>query len=132
MYVREGSILPLAMGDPSDNRYEGNRIECHLFLGRDFRGVASCEYEFDDGATMAYRRGVSSRVRIEASVRGGRLNLSAQMLVRRAGPCEIVFVLYDSFDGVRIDGKALPVRPFSWRLAGSLLTAWKSAARIFF
>ena len=119
LYFREGTIVPMAMGEPGDNRYEGNRVECHVFLHRKGRErVAACRYVFDDGVTLDSRQGRRGALEIKALASRRDLDISTRMTETSGGSCKVRFVLYDEFETVRVNGKACRAKPAPWVCAG--------------
>lgn len=118
LYVREGSIIPMAPGDPEDSAFDPTRIECHLFLRRTSRGTSTYEHICDDGETMAYLAGKRTRVRLRARVRRGRLDIQTEEQQHGYKPCSMTFVLYDAFDNVRVNGVEAKLRVSSWHFCG--------------
>jgi alpha-glucosidase len=123
LFVREGQILPMSPGDPANNRYDGSRVEAHVFLRRG-RGTARLEYSWDDGDTITYRKGRRSTVVIAATTRGGTLHLETAQPRAGFGQARIKYALYDRFDTVLLNGRERKLRRGSWILCGTRQPVW--------
>ena len=124
LYVREGSIVPMAPGEPKDNRYDGSRVEAHVFLRRAGGGTAQTTYTWDDGDTLAYRDGQRSEVAVTATVRGGTLHLAYDQTLAACGKVALRFVLYDRFSMVLVNGRAAKMKPGAWLFCGTKQPVW--------
>jgi alpha-glucosidase len=102
LYVRDGSILPLARLDPSDHAFRGERTDFHVYLS----GNGSCQtrYLFDDGRSFAYRTGARSEVAIEATRKGGELAIEVRTIHDGYGPGDFTFTTEGAIRGVTIGG----------------------------
>ena len=124
LYVRDGHIVPMAPGEPRDNRYEGSRVEAHVFLRRARGATARTVYTWDDGNTMDYLAGTRSEVAITATVRGRTLNLETHQTEAACGKARLRFVLYDRFNIVLINGRAAAPKRGSWLFCGTKQPVW--------
>ena len=122
IYFREGEIVPTATGDIlDDNRYDGSKVEFHIFLKKDSSLEAGTEYAFDDGLSFDYRQGRRSIVSVEATVSpDGILEISSALVHDGFGECRMTFILYDDFPKVKLNGKSLIPERHVWRLAGQI------------
>ena len=118
MYVHEGSIIPMAPGEPVENDFDGSSVELHVFLSRSSAVKAATDYAFDDGETWAYHNGKRSVIRIEASVSGATLDITAHRIASGFGPCSIRIVAYDTFTNVLINGRPADIASANWTAAG--------------
>ncbi len=120
LYVREGAILPMAAGEmKDDNRYDGRKVEFHLFLTPEFKGETAMDHVFDDGESFDYQRGKRSKVRVAAKVVRGVLEITLEHRVRGFGECEPSFVIYGAFKKVRINGRVAKLKSAAWLFAGA-------------
>jgi alpha-glucosidase len=117
LYVRDGSIVPLRPGIPTDHRTALDDVELHVFLSGDGQS-AETVYVADDGLTFAYRRGGRSRLQVRAAAQGGTVELEARLVERGAGPVRVRFAVHGPFTGMRINGELKAVAPLATRLAG--------------
>lgn len=124
LYVREGSIVPMTPGEPRDNRYDGARVEAHVFLRRASGGSVQTTYTWDDGDTLAYRDGQRSEVAIQATVRGGVLHLAYDQTLAACGKVRLRFVVYDTFRKVLVNGRAVKAKRGSWLFCGTKQPVW--------
>ena len=124
LYVREGQIVPMTPGEPRDNRYDGSRVECHVFLKRGGTKQARLDYAWDDGDTRAHEKGERSDVTLTATLRGGTLHLETRQTNAACGKARIRFVLYDRFTNVLLNGRPLQLERGSWMLCGTRQQVW--------
>ncbi len=124
LYVREGEIVPIRPGEARDNRYDGSRVEAHVFLRRASKQPARFDYSWDDGDTLAYQKGVRSAVRISAAVRSGTLYLETEQTATACGRARISFVLYDAFRKVVVNGQESGTARGDWLFCGTRQPVW--------
>lgn len=125
LYLREGTIIPLATGEPKDNAWRPLEIEAHVMV-RNREGLsAKGEYEGDDGDTMDYRDGLFSAVEFYARVERGSLIIETRTPADRFGAVRIRWVLYDRFDRIWLNGKPLRPRAGSWICCGARQRIWR-------
>ncbi len=128
LYVREGSIVPMAEGVPTDNAFDPRRVEAHLFVRAGGRREAISVYACDDGATLNYRDGKRTEVGIIARVRGRALEIATEKLRGGYGPCRLSFVLYDRFTRVTLNGREAKPRRASWLFCGKKQNVYRLSA----
>ena len=126
LYFRDGQIVPMAEGEPRDNRWNPLAIEAHVFLRRKPGARATFTCTCDDGDTTAHEQGKRSVLEIAAEVRGGELALTTRTLADGFGAGRIRFVLYDAFRRVTFNGKPLRVRRATWECCGTRQRVWSS------
>lgn len=127
LYVREGSIIPMAVGEPADNTWDPLRIEAHIFL-RNRPGVsAETVYQCDDGDTLDYRIGKRSAFRITANVVNGVLRVSTDTLSDKFGIVDVKIILYDQFHRIEFHGRGIRAKRTSWRFCGTPQRVWSCA-----
>ncbi len=124
LYFRDGQIVPMAIGEPRDNRWNPNSIEAHIFLRRKTGNTASATYAFDDGDSFDYQNGKRSAVAIRATVKAGALHIETEALQDGYGTARIRFVLYDAFKLVTLNGRPLKLRRDSWTCCGAKQRVW--------
>ncbi|HEY6724044.1 MAG TPA: TIM-barrel domain-containing protein [Polyangiaceae bacterium] len=129
LYVREGQIVPMLARVGRHTESPMNELELHVFLRARGHGQASLEYESDDGASFAYRAGVTSRLYAQARVRGSELGVDFAVGPLGVGPFRVRLVLYAAFRQVTLRTPNGVVRhaprPARFRFAGSPLRVWK-------
>lgn len=103
IYIRDGSILPLARSKPEDHTFSGAKIDFHVFLAGD--GTASARYVFDDGKSFAYETGQYSEVEVVAERSGASLTISTTLLHDTFGPGDSTFSTLPGIRKVTINGK---------------------------
>jgi alpha-glucosidase len=67
LYVRENSLIPMQVGERTGNANDLADIELHAFIRP--KGIATCTYAWDDGASFDYRKGARSAVRISLAAK---------------------------------------------------------------
>ena len=105
IFLKEGTLIPAMINQGESNAFDGRRVAFHVLLNRTSQGTAETTYVFDDGETLDYRKGKRSRLNIRARVRNGRLDIVTQLEESGFGTCRPIFVYYDHFTEVRVDGK---------------------------
>ena len=124
LYVRNGQIVPMTPGEPKDNRYDGSRVEAHIFLRRARGASAHTVYAWDDGDTLAYQSGARSEVSLTATVRGRTLQIESRQTKSACGKAHLRYVLYDRFDAVLINGRPATLKRGSWLFCGTKQPVW--------
>lgn len=124
LYVRDGQIIPMTVGEPRDNRWNPGTIEAHVFLRRRTGNIATTTYAFDDGDTLDFQKGKRSAIEITARVAGTRLALTTTTLQDGFGPCRIRFMLYDNFKEVTLNNRPLRVKRARWTFCGTKQEVW--------
>jgi len=130
LYVREGQIVPMLERVARHTESPMNELELHVFLRQRGLAQASLEYESDDGASFAYRAGVTSRLHARARVRGSELEVDLAVGPLHVGPFGVRLVLYGGFEQVTLRTPSATTRhaprPARFRFAGSPLRVWKT------
>lgn len=122
IYVRDGSIVPMRPGIPTDHPTALDDVELHVFLSGNGPSAAG-EYVSDDGLTFGYRRGARSRLAVKVAARNDTVEIETSLAENGAGPIRVRFVVHGPFTGIRINGRESPVTPHVTRLAGGELKA---------
>lgn len=132
MYIRDGSIVPMRPGEPTDNATDLLDIELHLFISNSFRGAARYTYVADDGQSYGYQRGEQTRITFEARQHGGKLTLHAIGEGYGYGPIRIRFVVYGKAKELTLRAgnarRGVTLKPASITLTGGKIPISKSAA----
>jgi alpha-glucosidase len=131
LYIRAGSLIPMQLGERTNNQNDLSAIELHVFCPAGTN--AALDYTFDDGHSHAYRRGAESRVRFDAESRGETVRVRARVASGGAGPLEVRFVLHAPSRVLLfgIEGgeeRRLPLRDGKMRFTGEPLSVRTSAA----
>ncbi len=90
LYLREGHIVPMQVGERESQHNDLDAIELHVLLRAGSDANAFLRYRADDGLSFAYREGERSEILVRA---------------RREGRCLLVDV-----EAVRIDWKPIALR----------------------
>jgi alpha-glucosidase len=116
LYIRQGSILPLAREKAGEHRYDLKNVDFHIFLAADQNQKVKTSYTFDDGLSMDYTEGARSKLLVEATVNDKTLALQTTYLQQGFGEANFRIVLVDQFDDVTVNGKTVDLEnySFSW------------------
>lgn len=108
LFVRDGSILPLARIAPGAHEFDGNRVDFHCFLSRSGQS-AVCRYRSDDGLTFAYREGAVSEWVVTARRAGETLEIQTEERQLGFGKADFRFSTLREIRKVVVNGR--PARP---------------------
>jgi|SRR5665213_275435 len=129
LYVRDGSLIFMQAGEPSDNRANLKELELHVFLRQ---GTAVVDYRFDDGESFDYQRGRRTHLQFKVNLESGRLSCAVKTLSLGFGTCRVKIVAYQALKSLKItqadDSMDLRLKPHSWRFGGGALKCWISPA----
>ena len=130
LYIRDGSIVPMRVGEPKDNATDLRDIELHLFISPQFKGEAQAVYHADDGATFGYQRGERTTLRITVCRGSDGVAVRVDDAEYGYGPVRVRFVLYGNEKGVTLTqggkAKSVALSPGSWSFTGNKLRVAKS------
>lgn len=130
LYLRDGAVVPMRPGDPTDNATDLLDIELHLLLSPGFRGAARYTYTADDGRGYGYRRGEQTRVAFEARRRRGQLTVRVVGEDYGHGPLSVRFVVYQSTKELTLRAgtarRGVALRPATVTLTGDKLKVMRS------
>lgn len=125
LYIRTPCLLPMQVGERKDNQNDLADIELHAFCPPGT--TAQLDYTFDDGRSLAHRRGSESTLRFEARARGTTLHVRAEPLRTGYRPCRVRFVLHAPLTTLIFDDgqstEPLPLRATKVHLTGETLGA---------
>jgi alpha-glucosidase len=102
IYVRDGSLLPLARLAPEDSMFDGGKVDFHVFLAGP--GEVSTRYVFDDGISFGYQAGERSSVMVTARRSGDTLEVSIDYLSSGFGKGDFTFSTAGDIENVFIEG----------------------------
>lgn len=128
LFFRAGQGVAMHPGNqlPTDNAFDGRTMDLHCFLPARPGQQLTAEYYADDGESLAYQKGVRSRLRVAAVVEDdGTLRITAQQLDQGFGPIQCGFVVYDRFPSVYINDQRARKTKANWTLAGRRVTAFR-------
>lgn len=132
LYVREGSLVPMQVGERTDARNDLADIEVHCFLRRaPSGGTATLRYVCDDGATFAYQRRERTVFTLTTTVQAdGVLDVEVADVVIGYRPVRVRLVTYAPFASIRLRRGAriqlLKSMPHRWRFTGKSLAGWRT------
>jgi len=102
IYIRDGAIIPLARQAPKNSEFQAGQVDFRIFLSGN--GKTSTRYLFDDGATLAYKKGKRSEVEIVAERKGTGLAIESKALSNGYGIGDFTFTTGDEIKTVSING----------------------------
>lgn len=128
LFIHEGAIVPMQVGERTTNANDLSTIEVHCFLRRDTRGRHMLRYVCDDGLTFDYRRGERSEITIAVRSDGkGALAIAVRDAKLGYKPIRVRFVVYDRFARIGFTdtsgSRVLTTEAYAWRFTGRRLQA---------
>ncbi len=127
IYLREGSLLPMQVGERTSAANDLADIELHVVLGRGSDAVATLDYVADDGLSYGYQRGERSVVRFSARREGDVIVLAVTPLQTGWKPLRVCVVGYDGASQLELTQGAkttsVPLAAHHWCFSGALLAA---------
>ena len=130
MYLLEGSLVPMQIGERTSAANDLSDIELHVILGQGSKDVAVLDYVADDGLSYGYQRGERSHYRFEAWRNGDTIEVAVKVLQSGWKPLRLQVVAYDgaTVANVAIAGQVAlhTLQPHAWRMSGGLLQASRS------
>jgi alpha-glucosidase len=132
LYVREGSVIPMLVGTPTDNASDLSDIEVHVFARPQSKAPMRLVYRFDDGRTFDYQKGERSEIEIDFRIRGRTLIAKVTRTRFDYKPCRVRFVTYGAFDEIELIAaggapRKLPLSDAGWIFTGARLATRNSA-----
>ena len=135
IYMREGSIVPMSFGQPTDRAVDTGKLEVHLFVARRGRtsakDPASVTVVHDDGLSFDYRvKQARSSLTVKAWVSGSSLHVDVSEARIGYQPFELQFHLYDTFQKIVVHGADWKLTPssFSWEFCGNRITSLRCSS----
>ncbi|QDU71114.1 glycoside hydrolase family 31 protein [Mucisphaera calidilacus] len=131
LFIRDGAVIPMRPGTPTDNHTDLADIELHLFLSPDFKGKATCTYAADDGLSYAYQRGERTTITLDVQRKNNHVTVTLRDADFAYSKLKVRFVTYGNKDTITLrtddDQRELNLREHRWTLTGGKLTGLKSA-----
>jgi len=135
IYIREGSIVPMSYGEPTDRAIDTGKLEVHLFVARRGRtsaqNPAAVTMVHDDGLTFDYRvKQVRSTLTLKSWASGNSLHVDVSEAQIGYRPFELQFHLYDRFQKIVVHGAdwKLSPAPSGWKFCGNRVNSFRCAA----
>ena len=123
LYIRDGSILPLARLAEADHAFNGKLVDFHVYLSG--KGAAQTRYVFDDGHSFAYQKGGRSEVEIIAQRTGSALTIAVHAVSNGYGKGEFTFTTEKQVRTVIINGvRARRIPPQGVPFGARKMTTW--------
>jgi alpha-glucosidase len=124
LYVREGQLVAMQVGERTTQFNDLADIELHVILGRGCTAEAALDYTFDDGLTDAHERGERGVVRFVATRAGDEITLRVHTL-QAWKPLRVGVVGYDGVVAVKVESpsgtQVQALVPDTWKFAGQPL-----------
>ena len=132
LWVREGALIPMTVGEPVDNRIDLREVELHVFLPNRNGAKGQGRYVADDGESVPEPQKGRTCVEWQAVVEPtGVLQISVSVLEKGFGAVTVRVVTYSPFERIRWktnQGTRSPSsRPYRWTFTGKGLRAWRTA-----
>ena len=125
LYLREGHIVPMQVGERRSQRNDLADIELHVVLGRGCEAEAVLHYAADDGASHAYRRGERTECTFVARRQDDTLHVQAASLRQGWRPLRVRVVGYDGARALEFETPSghsgMRLAPAHWRFSGDEL-----------
>lgn len=132
LYIRDGAIIPMRPGTPTDNHTDLTDIELHIFLSKDFKGKATCTYTADDGLSFDYQKDQISTITFEVSRTRNGLKITAGRSSNDFGDFKVRFVIYEAAESLDLHTgearKSISLRDHKWIFTGTPLACRKSTS----
>ncbi len=128
LFVRAGSLVPMAPGWPPAQGQDLATIEVHIFRPPGHAGASRVRYLCDDGHSRRYLQGAYSA--FDLLIEGEARAMTARFSAVQAGyqPLRVRLVTYAPTDPVRVEvggaAQTLAWTPMAWRMTGAPLAAW--------
>lgn len=97
LFIREGALVPMQVGERTSQKNDLGSIELHCFLRPDTAGVATATYAFDDGLGFGYQKGERTTAVFAAHAEGDELVVTADSLVTGYRLLSIALVVHGKF-----------------------------------
>ncbi|MCE0499380.1 MAG: hypothetical protein LV481_15675 [Methylacidiphilales bacterium] len=102
LYIRDGTILPLARLGEGDHTFNSKLVDFHIYLSG--KGTAQTRYIFDDGHSFAYENGKRSEVEITAQRIGTMLAITVNIVKNGYGKGDFTFTTEKTIHAVTLNG----------------------------
>ncbi len=127
IFAREGALLPMQAGTPRSPFCDLRVQTLHLFVPEGWSGLAETVVVADDGATLGYRRGERTEVRVRVAGAEGHLAVETETLAGGYGPLALTLVLHAEPKSLRHGARTLELRRETGRLTDRSLPVWTAA-----
>lgn len=111
LYVREGSIIPMARLTPEDHTFNSKKIDFHIFHAKSSLTqnktffTSEIPYAFDDGSTFEYQKGKRSVANIRATTFRDKVEITVTMVKDGYGKGDFTFTTLPEIRHVIINGR---------------------------
>lgn len=131
LFIRDGAVIPMCVGDPTDNKTDLRDIELHLFLSPSFRDRATYAYRADDGVTFSYQRGERTTVTFDIRRHKAGLMVRVNDASFGYGGLRVRFIIYGGAGQVILQTNntedRLALHPHGWVITGKRVTCRRSS-----
>lgn len=122
LYLRNGAIVPMLPGLPTDNQKNLREVEIHVFPDPEQPGQASYTYRADDGDSFAYRKGKRSALEITLKWTATSVEIETNLTADGYGKINAVFIVHSDVESVTHNGKTRSLEPVRVTLTGRPLS----------
>lgn len=102
LYFKEGSLVPMQVGELPSQRNDLSKLEIHCFLDDRTSGLFRLRYTCDDGASFNYQRGEESSFELEISIDEGQITACLSSLEENYAPLTIKLFFYHDFKSLKL------------------------------
>lgn len=127
LYFRNGAIVPMLTGLPTDNQKNLRSLEIHIFIDPEHPGEASYTYRADDGESFGYRKGKRSAVDIHVAWTADSATITCKQTADGYGRITPEFMIHGGIEEVALNGASRTSDPVRVTLTGRPLTVGRVA-----
>jgi alpha-glucosidase len=124
IYLREGSIIPLRRSAAESHHTNLLEVDFLIVASTESELQSSYEYTADDGRSLDYQKGVRSKLRIEVSVSGSGVKISAEQTASGFGAIDYRICLLSDFGEVELNGVVIALTERELSFAGHVVPTW--------
>lgn len=135
LYIRDGSVIPMRPGTPTDNATDLHNIELHLFIDKGNTSKIQYTYQADDGKSYDYRKGDESKYQFTIASKGKSVTVKVESN-EGAKPLKVCFVTYATTQEVVVHSNredavseaTLESKPTTWKMTDHDLAVGRTKA----
>ncbi len=125
LYVKNGAVLPMAVGTVTTNKKDFRRVELHVFVNPHAPGSSEYVYRADDGETFSYRQGIRSSIRVQVAWTKDEVDLSLSPELVGYGPIESTVFVHGHGGTLTVNGQPVEGKSSKLTLTGAPLECVK-------
>lgn len=122
LYIRNGAIIPMQVGEAKDNRKDLSRVEFHIFVAPGTSGETEYRYRFDDGLSFDYQSNGRSEMIVKVAWSPKMVHINAEQVNDGYGQVKAIYLVHGR-DNMTLNGKPTVQRKATIALTGKRLTA---------